>query len=89
MKFEDFTQEERTIIAEFVYSYDNEVLIKADALELVDVFLKKKLIDEPHAVDLKERINKNTFVLEEMTEILFTSLEYEEGVKIMNEYFGK
>jgi hypothetical protein len=87
MKFEDFTQEERTIIAEFVYSYDNDIMIKPDALDLVNVFLKKEMVDSEHAEDLRNRINKNDFVLEEMIEILFTSVEEEEGRKIMQEYF--
>ena len=33
MKFTDFNQEQRTTIAEFVYSFDNDILIKADALK--------------------------------------------------------
>ena len=89
MKFEDFTQEERTIIAEFVYSYDNDILIKPDALDLVDVFVKYEFVDKEHGEDLIIKINKSDFVLEEMIEILFTSVEEEEGKKIMNEYFGR
>jgi uncharacterized protein YlaN (UPF0358 family) len=88
MKFEDFTQGERTIIAEFVYSYDNLILIKPDALALVNVFVKYDLVDKEHGEDLINKINKNDFVLEEMIEILFTSVEEEEGKKIMKEYFG-
>ena len=88
MKFEDFTQEERTIIAEFVYSYDNDILIKPDALDLVDVFVKYDFVDKEHGEDLITKINKSDFVLEEMIEILFTSVEEEEGKKIMKEYFG-
>jgi hypothetical protein len=89
MKFEDFTQEERTIIAEFVYSYDNDILIKTDALDLVNVFVKYEFVDKEHGEDLITKINKSDFVLEEMIEILFTSVEEEEGKKIMNEYFGR
>ena len=89
MKFENFTQEQRTIIAEFVYSYDSDILTKADALKLVDVFIEKELIEQDHAVDLREKILNNHLVLEEMIEILFTSVEEEEGKKIMNEYFGR
>ena len=89
MKFENFTQEQRTIIAEFVYSYDSDILIKADALKLVDVFIEKELIEQDHAVDLREKIINNHLVLEELIEILFTSVEEVEGKKIMNEYFGR
>jgi two-component sensor histidine kinase len=89
MKFEDFTQEERTTIAEFVYSYDSDILIKTDALDLVNVFVKKEFVDELHAEELRHKIKNNQLVLEEMIEILFTSVEEVEGKKIMNEYFGR
>ena len=88
MKFTDFNQEQRTTIAEFVYSFDNDILIKADALKLVDVFIEKELIEQDHAVDLREKILNNHLVLDELIEILFTSVEEEEGKKIMKEYFG-
>ena len=42
LKFEDFTPEQRLKIAEFVYSYDSDILIKTDAIELVDVLLEKE-----------------------------------------------
>lgn len=89
MKFEDFTQEERTIIAEFVYSYDSDILIKTDALYLVNLFVKKEFVDEPYAKELRYKIENNQLVLEEMIEILFTCVEEVEGKKIMNEYFGR
>ena len=88
MKFEDFTKEQRAIIGEFVYSYDNDILIKPDALDLVDVFIEKDFIDEEEAIILRDKINNNIPCLEEMIEILFTSVEEEEGKKIMKEYFG-
>ena len=89
MKFEDFTQEERTIIAEFVYSYDSDILIKTDALNLVNLFVKKEFVDESYAEELRYKIENNQLVLEEMIEILFTCVEEVEGRKIMNEYFGR
>ena len=89
MKFTDFNQEQRTTIAEFVYSFDNDILIKADALKLVDVFIEKELIEQDYAVDLREKILNNHLVLDELIEILFTSIEEVEGKKIMDEYFGR
>jgi hypothetical protein len=86
MKFDDFTKKQRNIIAEFVFSFEKEILIKTDAVNLVDVFLEKKMIDTKHAEDLKFRIDKNHSVLEEMMEIIFTSIEDDEGKKIMSEY---
>jgi len=87
MKFEDFTKEERLVIAEFVHSYDSDILIKSDAISLVDLFVYKFFVDSQHALQLKENINSNHSVLEEMIEILFTCVEEQEGKKIMNEYF--
>jgi hypothetical protein len=89
MKFEDFTKEERNVIAEFVYSYDSDILIKSDALDLVDLFIKKELVDNPHGEELRNKINNNLLVIDDLIEILFTSVEEEEGKKIMNEYFGR
>lgn len=89
MTFNDFTKEQRTTIAEFVYSYDQDILIKNDALNLVDLFVQKNMVDERHASELKRQINQHEFVLEELIEILFTSVEEDDGKKIMNEYFNK
>ena len=89
MKFEDFTKEERLVIAEFVYSYDTDILIKSDAISLVDLFIDKSFVDSQHASQLKDNINNNVPVLEEMIEILFTCVEEKEGQNIMNEYFGR
>jgi hypothetical protein len=88
MKFDDFTKEERTIIAEFVYSFDSDILIKSDALDLVDLFIKKELVDNPHGEELRNKINNNLLVIDDLIEILFTSVEEQEGRKIMQEYFG-
>ena len=72
-----------------MYSFDNDILIKADALKLVDVFIEKELIEQDYAVDLREKILNNHLVLDELIEILFTSIEEVEGKKIMDEYFGR
>lgn len=88
MKFDDFTQKERNIIAEFVYGYDYDILIKAEAHLLVNLFVEKKLIDSNHAEDLRTHIDIDGFVLDEMIEILFTSIDEKEGKKIMDEYFS-
>jgi hypothetical protein len=89
MKFEDFTAEQREVIAEFVYSYYQDIMIKSDAEKLVQVFTVKDMIDKQHATELNEKIKNNEMVLEELIEILFTSVEEAEGKKIMNEYFGR
>lgn len=89
LKFEDFSPEQRNVIGEFVYSYETEILIKADALSLIKLFQGKELVTEQHAGELSEKIINNKEVIDELLEILFTSIEDEEGRKIMEEYFGK
>lgn len=90
MKFEDFTKEERYTIAEYVYSYDNDVLIISDATELVKLMAKKKFIDSSQESMLNTHIkNKKYFIAEEIMEILFHNVPDEEGKKIMDEYFGR
>ena len=53
------------------------------------MFIEKELIEQDHAVDLREKILNNHLVLDELIEILFTSIEEVEGKKIMDEYFGR
>ena len=88
LKFEDFSPKQRNVIGEFVYSWENEVLIKSDAKELVQLFLSKKLIEKEHAEELHQKIDNNKEVVEEIIEILFISIEEIEGKKIMTEYFS-
>ena len=89
LKFEDFTKQQRNVIAEFVYSNETEILIKSDIRKLVEVFLDKNLIDNQHSEALNEKIENNVPVVEELSEILLTSIEENEGKKIMDEYFGR
>ena len=90
LKFEDFTPEQRLKIAEFVYSYDSDILIKTDAIELVDVLLEKEIVNKEEAQILKSKIEANHYeIVEELIGIVFTEVVEEEGVKIMKEYFGR
>jgi hypothetical protein len=88
MKFEDFTPEERYIIAEFVYAYDSDTMIKSEALKLVDIFKSKEILDEEKGNEFIEKILNNHYILEELIETLFTAIPEEEGKKIMQEYFS-
>ena len=80
MKFNDFNHKERTIIAEFVYCYDTDILINTDAINLIDVMLDKEMIDSEHGKELRDKVSKNHSVLEELIDILFTSVEEEEDL---------
>ncbi len=87
LKFEDFTKEQRHIMAEFVYSYENDILIKSDATNLLNVMLEKQMIDKEDFETFESRVQKNhSSILEDIIEILFTTVEENDGKRIMNEY---
>jgi hypothetical protein len=88
-KFEDFTKEERYNLAEFVYSWEQDVLIKPDALKCLVILKKHELIDSDELSVLTENVNLNIFgVSEEIIDILFTKIEEESGKLIMKEYYS-
>lgn len=90
MKFEDFTKEERYVIAEYVYSYNSEILIKSDAKSLIDLMLKKEMILKEIAIHLSEKVESQDFyVADEIISVLSLFIDGDEGMKIMNEYYGK
>jgi hypothetical protein len=90
MKFEDFTKEERYVIAEYIYSYNSEILIKSDAKSLIDLMLKKEMILKEISIHLSEKVESQDFhVADEIISILSLFIDGEEGMKIMNEYYGK
>ena len=88
MQFNDFTKEQREIIAEYVFSFENDILISTDALKLVDLLESKSMIDIEHAKEIRLSIKEKTFDSEELIDILFSSIDEESGQQIMNEYKG-
>ena len=82
----NFTKEERNDIAEFIYSYKADILIKNDAIKLIKVLANHGIIDDPKLfnkkVENKEpNISSILFVL--VNEIGSTKID-----EIMNEYLG-
>ena len=88
MKFEDFTKEQRYIIAEFVYANDTDTLIKSEGFDLVTVFKEKNIIDSDKEKSLKHAIKNNLPVLMDLLNILTELVNNEEGTKIMKEYLS-
>jgi len=86
MKFEDFTKEERTAIAEFVLAYDNDVFIKSDAEKMISIFFAKEMIYSEDSACLSRQLKDNENILEELIEILFSSVDVSVGKQIMDEY---
>ena len=85
-----FTQEERTIIAEYIFSYQTGVLIKGDALSVLDLFYKKELITKEVYEHLDEDVmnNKND-ISTKIARLLSDKITYEMKNKIMQEYYGR
>ena len=86
-KFDDFSQEERTIIAEFVFGKANNVLIKSDGTDLINVLERHGLVD--NAEELKNNVLEG---VPGMSSLLGNVLHYgivpDDGKRIMNEYYG-
>lgn len=83
----DFTKEERAAIAEYVYGYENDILIASDGDKLLEVLSKHKLIDNHD--ELKEALNnKADGIADKLLDLLHEKVSIEQGTEIMNEYFG-
>lgn len=84
-----FTQEQRTIIAEYIFSYQTGVLIKGDALSVLDLFYKKELITKEVYENLDQDVmeNKND-ISTKIARLLSDKIPYEIKNKIMQEYYG-
>lgn len=90
MKIDDFTKEERTIIAEYVYSYNQDILIKGDAKDLIEMMRKKEMVTNQKASELNQKVDTNDiYIVDELLNTLSAYIDNDEGIKIMNEYFGK
>ena len=83
----DFTKEEREIIAEFAYSYEQDILIVGDAEKVLEVLNNKNLIDNHKELvnGIKNKINGTA---DAIMDELFSKISDEQGNEIMNEYMG-
>ncbi len=85
----EFNQEERTIIAEYIFSYQTGVLIKGDALSVLDLFLKKELITNEQHIELDQEVFDNkTDISNKIARLMSDKIPYEMKNKIMSEYYG-
>jgi hypothetical protein len=82
----DFTKEERETIAEFVYSYKQDILIKSDATRLIDVLAKYKIIENDLAWHEKVK-NKGEGVATDLLALVSKHIPNEQGEAIMKEYY--
>lgn len=82
-----FTQKEKNIIAEFVYSKQQEILIIADAEKLIEVLVQHKLIEDKEGW-LRRVKEKEPRVIADLEFVLKSKVSDEQGKEIMNEYLG-
>lgn len=78
---------ERTIIAEYIFSFKTDVLIKSDALDLIDLLSKKNLLSNHKSC--RERVNKGSGNIAIMLNNYLTEIFGVSRINnIMNEYYG-
>lgn len=84
-----FNKEQRTVIAEYIFSYQTGVLIKGDALSVLDLFYKKDLMTKEVYEHLDQDVmsNKND-IANKIARLLSDKISYEMKNKIMTEYYG-
>lgn len=84
----NLTKEERYIVAEYVYSYQTDVLIKSDADRLIDLFIAHNVIKNEK--QWKSNVAQNKFnVAMRLMDYLDESLSPKNGKMIMDEYYGR
>lgn len=83
-----FTTKEKEIIAEFIYSYEQDVLIKSDAEDLSLVLLNHGII---HNMDSwKKDINNNmNNVATRLIKVMQQNISEAQINQIMKNYFGE
>jgi hypothetical protein len=83
----DFTKQERGVIAEYVYGYEQDILITSDGIKLLEVLKKHELI-ENHDELKSELENKTNGIADKLMDLLHEKVSVEQGTAIMDEYFG-
>ncbi|MBK7362768.1 MAG: hypothetical protein IPJ01_10770 [Micavibrio sp.] len=83
----DFTKKERYIIAEYVYSYRQDILIVSDAKKLLEVLKSHNLMSDDEHETLKYRIdNKSDGITDDLIKLLESKVSKEQGISIIDEY---
>jgi len=93
MELIDFTEKDRFAIAEFVYSYNSDILIKGDAQDLIDVLERHNLVSEEMGVTYeqlrKNASNNSNGVGEQLMLITSNVISEKQGLAIMDDYYGR
>lgn len=82
----EFTKDERNSIAEFVFSFQADVLIISDATRLVDVLAAHELLNDKES--WRKRITaQDPNVCRELFDIIGQKIPSNKGKEIMDEYY--
>ncbi len=84
-----FNEKERHIIAEFIFSYQTDVLMKSDGLDLIDVLNNHDLITDSEYNNIHVEIINNTCDIHKLARLLSDKINHSIINKIMSEYYGK
>ena len=80
------------MIAEFIFSYEYDILIKSDANHLVDVLENHNLITNEMGVTCeqlkKEIYNNDNDISKKLMMSISRSIDEKQVLAIMNEYYG-
>ncbi len=84
-----FNRDDRTTIAEFIFSYETDILIKSDALDLIDVLDNHYLITNEEYLNFTKSITSGTCDIHELNMIVLNKIGDSTIKLIMKEYYGK
>lgn len=81
------SKEDRYIIAEFICSLRTDVLIKNDAIRLIDVFSKHKIGEDWDRLKTEVNSDFKHAIVEKLNKIIGKHIPMIEIKRIMNEYY--
>ena len=85
----EFTKKERGVIAEYLYSFEQDILIKDDKLQLIDVLSAHEIIHAATARILKDDVHKGSLTIsDELSGLITANIPEHQLLVIMKEYFG-
>lgn len=89
MKEFQFTSQENTDIAEFIFSEESGILIKSDAASLLNVFHEHKIIDDNEKTLMTDKVNNQIDgIVDDIKSILYENISKEQIKSIMNQYYS-
>lgn len=87
--FEELSERDRYVIAEFVYSFETDILVKSDAVNLINVLSQHECVSQDQAKVLVSRAMFLDFaIVDDLMTLLEENFSNETMKQIMNNYFS-